>query len=321
MPTRRIVVVALPDVQALDVTGPADVFAAAGRTGGDPPAYAIEVVGPAGAPIATGAGYGIVPAGALEDVRGPVDTLLVAGGAGARHAPPTASSTGCATARSARGAWRPSAPARSSSPRPGCSTVAARRRTGAGATSCSAATPRSASSRDPIFVRDGDVLHVGGVTAGHGPRARARRGGPRPATSRSRSPAGSCVFVKRPGGQAQFSAQLAAQAADREPLRDLQAWMADHLDADLSVPALAARAYMSERNFARAFTAETGMTPAAYVEALRVERARLALEAGGLPVEAVARRLRLRHRRDACAARSAAGSACRPADYRSRFAA
>ena len=89
MPTRRIVVVALPDVQALDVTGPADVFAAATeRTGGDAPAYAIEVVGPGGAPIATGAGYGIVPAGALEAVRGPVDTLLVAGGAGARNAAP-----------------------------------------------------------------------------------------------------------------------------------------------------------------------------------------------------------------------------------------
>jgi transcriptional regulator GlxA family with amidase domain len=98
------------------------------------------------------------------------------------------------------------------------------------------------------------------------------------------------LFVKRPGGQAQFSAQLAGQAAERAPLRELQAWMADHLDADLSVPALAARAAMSDRHFARAFKAETGMTPAAYVEALRVERARLALEGGTLPIDAVARR-------------------------------
>src|SRR4051794_41752350 len=98
------------------------------------------------------------------------------------------------------------------------------------------------------------------------------------------------LFVKRPGGQAQFSAQLAAQSAERAPLRELQAWMADHLADDLSVRALAERACMSERNFARAFKAETGMTPAVYVEALRVERARLALESGGEPIEAVARR-------------------------------
>ena len=88
------------------------------------------------------------------------------------------------------------------------------------------------------------------------------------------------MFVKRPGGQSQFSAQLAAQTADREPLRELQDWIAGNLDADLSVPALAARAHMSERNFARAFRKELGMTPAAYVETARVEAARIALESG-----------------------------------------
>lgn len=97
------------------------------------------------------------------------------------------------------------------------------------------------------------------------------------------------LFLKRPGGQAQFSAQLAAQTAEREPLRELQQWLPDHLDGDLSVPALARRACMSERNFARAFRDETGMTPAAYVELTRVESARIALETGDLPVEAVAR--------------------------------
>jgi transcriptional regulator GlxA family with amidase domain len=99
------------------------------------------------------------------------------------------------------------------------------------------------------------------------------------------------LFVKRPGGQAQFSAQLAAQMAEREPLRELQQWIPDHLGADLSVPALARRACMSERNFARAFRRETGMTPASYVEAARVERARIALETGGLPLEGVARQV------------------------------
>ena len=96
------------------------------------------------------------------------------------------------------------------------------------------------------------------------------------------------LFVRRPGGQAQFSAGLQAQAAIRAPLRELQAWVADHLDADLAVAALAARAHMSERHFARAFKDETGMTPAAYVEQVRVERARMLLESTPAPVANVA---------------------------------
>src|SRR3954451_4134841 len=85
---RRVIIVAISPVQALDVTGPAEVLSVAAQVqGGAEPAYAVEVVGPAGAPIATGSGYALAPAGALEDVRGPLDTLVVAGGSGARHAP------------------------------------------------------------------------------------------------------------------------------------------------------------------------------------------------------------------------------------------
>jgi transcriptional regulator GlxA family with amidase domain len=126
------------------------------------------------------------------------------------------------------------------------------------------------------------------------------------------------VFLQRPGGQAQFSAQLAAQAADRAPLRELQAWIPDHLDADLTVPALARRAGMSDRNFARAFRRETGMTPGAYVEAARVERARIALEGGDLPVETVAEQAgfgTVETMRRAFRRRLGVG----PAAYRSRF--
>jgi transcriptional regulator GlxA family with amidase domain len=98
------------------------------------------------------------------------------------------------------------------------------------------------------------------------------------------------LFLKRPGGQSQFSAQLSAQVAEREPLRELQAWIADNLDADLSVPALAERACMSPRNFARAFRREVGVTPAAYVEAARIEAARVALDGSQEPIDSVARR-------------------------------
>ena len=97
------------------------------------------------------------------------------------------------------------------------------------------------------------------------------------------------VFTRRPGGQSQFSAQLELRPARRQELRDLQRWMADHLDDDLGVAALAARAGMSERTFARAFKDETGSTPAAYVERLRLEAARRLLETSDLTVGAVAK--------------------------------
>jgi len=103
------------------------------------------------------------------------------------------------------------------------------------------------------------------------------------------------VFVRRPGGQSQFSAQLRAQPARTPALADLLAWLPDHLEDDLGVDALARRASMSPRSFARAFRAETGTTPAAHVEALRVEAARRLLETTDLTVAAVARQVGLRH--------------------------
>src|SRR5205085_10847105 len=80
------------------------------------------------------------------------------------------------------------------------------------------------------------------------------------------------------GNQSQFSAQLAAQVAHRDTLRDVQQWIADHPNADLTVATMAARAGMSERNFARCFKDEVGVTPGRYVEGVRVEMARRLLE-------------------------------------------
>jgi transcriptional regulator GlxA family with amidase domain len=170
---------------------------------------------------------------------------------------------------------------------------------------------------DPIFVRDGDVITSAGVTAGMDLALSLveENIGRDVALEAARW---LVLFLKRPGGQAQFSSQLASQLADREPLRELQAWVADNLDGDLSVPALARRACMSERNFARAFRRETGMTPAAYVEVVRVERARIALESGDSPVELVARQVgfgTVETMRRAFRRRLGVP----PADYRSRF--
>ena len=142
---------------------------------------------------------------------------------------------------------------------------------------------------DPIFVRDGNVITSAGVTAGmdlalalaeedHGREAALQ-------TARVL-----VIYARRPGGQAQFSVQLSQQMAESRPIRELQTWIGEHLDADLSVAALAGRVHLSERQFARVFRREVGTTPADYVERLRVERARSVLETDPAPLEAVARR-------------------------------
>ena len=125
---------------------------------------------------------------------------------------------------------------------------------------------------DSIYVQDGNVWTSAGVTAGidlalalvaedHGHQA---------AASVARH---LVVYLQRSGGQAQFSALMAAQGADTPPVRDLLPWLRDHLDDDLSVPALARRVNLSERHFTRVFKAELGVTAAEHVETVRLESA------------------------------------------------
>ena len=141
---------------------------------------------------------------------------------------------------------------------------------------------------EPIFVRDGDVYTSAGVTAGIDLSLALVEDdlGPEVALEVARW---LVLFLQRPGSQSQFSTQLAGQAPQREALRELQRWIAGHLDENLSVPVLAERAFMSPRNFARVFQREVGLTPAAYVEAVRLERARIALESGDAQVDEIAR--------------------------------
>jgi transcriptional regulator GlxA family with amidase domain len=281
---RRVVIAAFAPAQPLDVAGPAEVLASVNV--GRPGAYDIAVVSPGGTPIPTDAGYAMAPAGALEDVDGPIDTLIVAGGEGARTAAPE---TVAQVARLARSARRVASVCTGAFVLADAGLLDGRRVTThwAYADELSARCPAATVDAEPIFVFDGPIRSSAGVTAGmdlalalveedHGARV---------ALTIARF---LVVFVKRPGGQAQFSAQLAMQSAESAPLRELQAWMVDHLDADLSVRALADRACLSERHFARAFKAETGLTPAAYVERLRVERARLWLESSTTPIETIA---------------------------------
>jgi transcriptional regulator GlxA family with amidase domain len=141
---------------------------------------------------------------------------------------------------------------------------------------------------DPIFVRDGDVWTSAGVTAGMD-LALAMVEEDLGADVARKVARWLVLFVQRPGGQAQFSAQLGHQRPDREPFRELEGWIADHVDDDLSVPVLAARVGLSTRNFARMFRRQLGVTPAAYVEGLRIEAAKRLLETTSRGVADVAR--------------------------------
>jgi transcriptional regulator GlxA family with amidase domain len=96
------------------------------------------------------------------------------------------------------------------------------------------------------------------------------------------------LFLRRPGNQSQFSATLAAQQPAREPLREVQRSVVEQVAGEHTVEAMAARAQMSARHFARAFRAETGVTPARYVERVRLEAARRQLEDGNEPIAAIA---------------------------------
>lgn len=140
---------------------------------------------------------------------------------------------------------------------------------------------------DPVFIQDGDVWTSAGITTGMDLALALVEEdlGPVVALAVARQ---LVVFLKRPGGQSQFSGTLKAQQAAVPALRELQGWIAGHLDEDLSVGALAKRANLSERSFARAFRREVGMTPAGWVEGLRVDHARTLLEDGAPSLEAVA---------------------------------
>jgi transcriptional regulator GlxA family with amidase domain len=283
---RRVVFIAYPGVQPLDVAGPAEVFRAANRLG--TPTYEIEVVAPGGDPIAAGS-LSLVPDSTLDECRGRIDTLVVAGGFGVQAAlqdPEVVGWLRGAAGRSRRvcsvctGAFLLAEAGlldghRATTHWASCERLAER-------------YPEVAVEPEPIFVRDGDLYTSAGVTAGMDlalalVEEDCER---RVALEVARW---LVMFVKRPGNQAQFSAQISVPAAERRPLRELQEWIAGNLDADLSVPALARHAHMSERSLARAFRQELGVTPASYVMTARLEAARIELESGSALVEVVAR--------------------------------
>src|SRR3954449_12662008 len=286
-PIRRVLVLAVDGVQSLDVMGPIETFGDANDL--VPGSYRIEVVGPASdgqITMSNGLKLGVDP---LPEPPPRHDTLVVAGGEGARRAADDPAIVDW-IARASRRARRTTSICTGSYLLAAAGLLDGRRAT-THWNYCAALAERYAAVEvdpDPLFVRDGNVWTSAGVTAGIDLALALVEEdlGAEVALAVARE---LVVFLKRPGGQSQFSGALSVQQASRPALRELQAWIASHLDEDLSVAALAARALLSERSFARAFRAEVGTTPAVYVETLRVERARALLEDGAQSLEAVAR--------------------------------
>ena len=291
--TRRIVFVAGPGTEILDLVGPLQVVARASdiyrRNNSGAPIYSIEVVSISPVrSLTANCGLRFHADKTFRQLRGKIDTLLVAGGdaieqnkinpEGVRWLKQIAkrarrvgsvctgamllARAGLLDGRRVTTHWN------------WCETLVRR-------------APRADVDPDPIFVRDENIYTSAGVTTGMDLALALVEEdyGSRLALETARN---LVLYLRRPGGQSQFSAALSLQATDRKPLRELEAWVLEHLDTPLTVPDLAQHLAMSPRNFARVFTREMKTTPAKFVERLRVEAARRRLEESQNSMETIA---------------------------------
>jgi transcriptional regulator GlxA family with amidase domain len=307
---RRILFLAFERMQLLDLAGPADVFDAATRALGAAPGintaqalevarrqpdgrrgYEVLVATPDGRPVRTASGVQIGADAAFADVPADgIDTIMVSGGLFVDEV----LEDGCLVAalrRLAPGARRTASVCSGALVLAAAGLLDGKRATAhwACGRTLSERYPSVRLEPDRIFVRDGNVLTSAGVTAGmdlalalveedHGPEV-------------ARIVARWLVmFVQRPGGQSQFSERLAIPLPLGSPIRALLDDIVAHPADDHRVPELARRAALSERHLARVFAEQTRMTPARFVERVRVEAARNLLEASDMPVDSVATR-------------------------------
>ena len=278
--TRRVVFLAFPRVILLDLIGPWEVLSLANKLArSESSPYDLELVsGDGSATIPSGAGISMDSHRPARNCRGAIDTLIVPATDLAWVAePPTQFST---VLRRLAGRSR-----RIVSICGGAFSLAAaglldgKKATThwSGTKDLAARFPKVDVQPDSIFVKDGSVYTSAGVTAGIDLALALVE------EDLGQAIALDCarhlvVFMRRPGGQSQFSNTLECQHAERDTINELIAWAADNLSSDLSVQAMAERVHMSVRNFSRVFRGEVGQTPAAFVERLRVDATRRRLE-------------------------------------------
>lgn len=290
--SRRIVFLAFPRTVLLDLAGPWDVFNRSNLFSElSPLPYSLELVAMAGDVwIETAGGPSLLGRQCASACRGPIDTLVVPAAFGlesatidreairhirrlARQSRRVVSVCGGAFILAAAGLldghratthWR------------SCGDLARQ-------------YPAVRVEPDQIFVRDGHTYTSAGVTAGMDLALALVEEDLGRAIALTVAQ-NLVMFVRRSGGQTQFSTALESQRAERDTLRGLLAWAVDHLDHDLSVEALAAKVHMSPRNFSRVFRQELGQTPARHIERLRVDASRQLLEESSDDFDEVARR-------------------------------
>ena len=276
--SRRVIVVIVPPVDELDLVGPLQVFNAVNRLAGRT-VYSIEVVTNTHRRNVAGEGgvLTFVARGHFRRIKGECDSVLLVCGLGSRSLRDAALS-----------AWlrKMAVDVR----RLGAVCVGAFLLAEAGLLNGRRATahwkfgrelaarhPEVRVEHDPLWVKDGNIYTSAGISAGIDLALAwvEEDCGVGLAHEAARE---LVLFLRRPGGQPQVSVSLASQASAMSSIRELQIWIAEHLDASLSVEELANRMAMSVRNFERVFTREVGTTPAHYVLQMRVEAARRQLE-------------------------------------------
>ncbi len=285
----HIAILALPGVQLLDVVGPSDVFAEANRQLGSP-FYTIEVVSSSRGPIAGSSGLMLVADRSIHDPIKPVDTLLIAGSPMMRVEPVPGAVLDWVTRTAATSARFGSV----------CSGATVLAETGlldglratthwSQASEFAELYPKVRLEPDRIFVADGPAWTSAGVTAGIDLALALveQDTGLETALKVARQ---LVVFLKRPGGQSQFSTHLIAQVAQKAPIKAIQNHILANLGEDLRVAALSGKAGMSQRTFARTFRQDAGMTPAEFVERARLEEAGRLLDDPTIPMQRVAQR-------------------------------
>ncbi|ACK52355.1 transcriptional regulator, AraC family [Methylocella silvestris BL2] len=282
----RIVILAPQGVQSLDVVGPAEVFWEAARRLGDPFAYEVVVMGATAEPISGTGSLRFLPDCTIDDPDQEIDTLLVGGDPSFDEIDPKVT------------AWlRRRAPTirRYGSVCTGVFLLAAaglldgRRVTTHWecAAKLKSEYPDVIVDADQIFIREGALCTTAGVTAGMDLALALVEEdyGRNLALIVARY---MVMFLKRPGGQSQFSTHLAAQMSGKSAIQQAQEYALQNLATPLSITAMAQQAGMSVRNFARVFRREIKMTPADFVEAARLEAARRSLEDSLTPLQHIA---------------------------------
>lgn len=280
--TKHVEILIFPGFQLLDAAGPIAAFEVAGRAGDVSP-YKIVAVASRHGSVRSSSGVNLV---AEKWDSGPLDTLIVVGGLGVNDF-----ATNDATIQYVRDAANRAR--RVASVCSGAFVLGAaglldgkRATTHWGRCEELAATyPKARILPDQIFVRDGSIWTSAGISAGIDlSLALIADDLGEPAAKRVAQQL--VVFYRRPGGQSQFSMLLEASGKGSK-FTLLLAWARERLSESLTVERLADRSAMSPRNFARAFSAEIGMTPAKAIEKLRLETARELIETTSEPIDSI----------------------------------